>query len=197
MKDKYYADNRDLIKWGGIVHLCNETGIKHVLQVAYYRESTWLPLNFNNKKVQIPMEVLSHFRNINNVKRLGEKLGLHIHVENRNFDPCDRHVYHNSVCEQISRQKLQQIIFLDPDTGIALRNAKTEHVEAQEITSIWQSLKRGDFLVLYQHRFRDTHWKNIRKAQLAKACNIEIKKVKEWEAPELAPDVVFFYCEKK
>jgi hypothetical protein len=197
MKDQWYADNRDLIKWGGIAHLCSETGIKDVYQVAYWRRSTWSPLDFNNKKVRIPNEVLSHFRDINDVKRLGEKLGLHIHVENRKFCQYDRDVYHNSVCKLISTQKLRKIVFLDPDTGIAMQNAKAEHVEPQEVSSIWQSLKRGDFLVLYQHSFRDTDWKAIRRKQLAEACNIDRSKVKEWEAPALARDVVFFFCEKQ
>ncbi|MGA7677149.1 MAG: hypothetical protein WCA51_02095 [Dehalococcoidia bacterium] len=196
MKDKWYADNRDLIKWGGIAHLCNETGIKYVLQVAYYSKSTWSPLDFNNKKVPIPEKVLSHFRDIKDVERLGEKLGLHICVENHNFSRHNRDVYHKSVCKLISTQKLRKIVFLDPDTGIALQNAKAKHVEPQEVSLIWKSLKRGDFLVLYQHSFRKTGWKAIQRNQLAEACNIDRGKVMEWKA-ELARDVVFFFCEKQ
>jgi hypothetical protein len=195
MKDKWYADKRDLIKWGGIAHLCHKKGIKCVLQVAYYRESKWSPLDFNNEKVSIPEEVLSHFRNINEVKRLGKKLGLHIDIVTQNFDQYGRDVYHNSVCKLISRQKLRQIVFLDPDTGIAMQNAKAKHVEPQEVSSIWKSLKRGDFLVVYQHSFRKTGWKAIQRSQLAEACKIDRGKVMEWKA-ELARDVVFFFCQK-
>jgi len=39
MRDKWYADKRDLVKWGGIMHLLNDEsrGIKKVFQIAYYR----------------------------------------------------------------------------------------------------------------------------------------------------------------
>jgi hypothetical protein len=197
MKDEWYSDNRDLIKWGGIVHLCKETNIKYVMQVAYYRETSWPQLNFNSSKVMIPEEVLSHFRDINEIKRLGEKIGLRINVEDRNFSRDDRNVYTNSICELISKQKLRQVVFLDPDTGIAISNVKAAHVTPQELLLIWQSMKRSDFLVLYQHSCRDTSWKTKRRKQLADACKVSRNEIKQWEAKELAHDVVLFYCEKK
>ena len=196
MKDQWYGDKRDLIKWGGIVHLCNKTGIKHVLQVAYYRESTPPRLSFDGLKEDIPIEVCEHFRDIEDIKRLGKKAGLIIDVVKNEFRQANRKEYNTYICKRIQKQTNRQTVFLDPDTGLASRNAKEEHVKSDEVSMIWKSVKRGDVLVLYQHSFRDSDWKSIRRKQIAEACGIDRSKVKKWEDPLSASDVVFFFCEK-
>ena len=202
MKNIWYADNRDIIKWGGIVHLCNTTGIKHVTQIAYFRESSRLQLDFNGKDVSIPQDVIIHFRSMRDIKQLGTKVGITIDVVENEFSHNDREKYTKSICQQIQKQTQRKIVLLDPDTGLApdSNKAKVEHVKPDEVSMIWHSLNNSDFLVLYQHRFRDTDWRDIRKKQIAKACNINMSLVKEWKAPksakDLAKDVVFFFCEK-
>ena len=196
MKDQWYADNRDLIKWGGIVDLCNTTGIKSVMQVAYYRESSWLQLRFDRKNEDIPKEVIEHFRDIEDIKRLGKKVGITIDVLKSEFSNSAREAYTKSICRRIQKQTQQQIVFLDPDNGLSPQKAKAEHVTREEISSIWQSLKRGDYLVFYQHSFRDNKWKEIRCKQLAGACSVKENIIKMWEATEKITDVVFFFCEK-
>jgi len=37
MRDKWYADNRDLVKWGVLLTLAERHAAKHILQVLYYR----------------------------------------------------------------------------------------------------------------------------------------------------------------
>lgn len=197
MKDIWYADNRDIIKWGGIVCLCIETGIKHIFQIAYFRQHSWPVINFNNKEIPIPDDVLTHFRSVSDVERLGDNTDLNIHVVTREFEHYNRDAYHSAICGFLRKQTARKIVFLDPDTGLAPQNAKVEHVRPDEVSLIWQSLKRSDFLVLYQHRFRNRNWINIRRKQLAEACNINERMVKEWIAPKLVDDVVFFFCEKK
>jgi hypothetical protein len=197
MKDQFYADNRDLIKWGGIVHLCNTTGIKHVIQVAYFRDSSWLRLNFNGKDERIPKDVITHFRSIGDIKRLGKKVGIAIDIVKSEFSDSTREVYTKSICQRIQKQTQHQIVFLDPDTGLAVQNVEEEHVESAEVSSIWQSLKRGDFLVLYQHNPRISEWRNVRRKELAKALGLKESMIKMWEASERIKDVVFYYCERQ
>ena len=92
--------------------------------------------------------------------------------------------------------KAIKVVFLDPDTGLAPQKANAEHVTCKEITSIWHQLKRGDHLVLCQHSFRDTNWREIRRGELAQACNISPSMIQTWEASDKTKDVVFLYCEK-
>ena len=37
MRDKYYADNRDLVKWGVLLTLAEQHAARHILQVMYYQ----------------------------------------------------------------------------------------------------------------------------------------------------------------
>ena len=197
MKDKYYGDNRDLIKWGGIVHLCKKTGIKDILQIAYYRVTDWPAIQFKGREVPMPDEVQSHFKDIADIKRLGKRLGLQIHVYGEDFASCNRQQYHNRLSKLIANQKTRKCVFLDPDTGIGVKSRKAEHVRPEEISSIWQAMKCQDYLVLYQHGCRDTNWQSKRKTELAEALNIDANSVMHWAAPRIASDVVFFFCEKK
>ena len=49
MRDKWYADKRDLVKWDGILHLCKEKQIKNILYVVYYRETEFPMIEFDGK----------------------------------------------------------------------------------------------------------------------------------------------------
>lgn len=196
MKDEWYADKRDLIKWGGIAHLCNTTGVNHVIQAAYFRESPRLTLQFNSEEVLLPSAVVSHFRDIEGIRSLGTNIGVTIEVVKSEFNKQSREAYTEAICQLIQRHRQRQIVFLDTDTGLATKNAKAEHIKPEEIYLIWQSLKRGDILVLYQHKFREKNWRQIRKEQFAEACNLNKGRISEWSAPKIADDVVFFFCEK-
>ena len=196
MKDEFYADNRDLIKWGGIVHLCGIKGISHVTYVAYYRDSIWPLLDFEGKVSQIPDTVIRHFRNINDIKRLGREAGLAITVIEETFNRNSREQYTEKAGLEVKKQDERQVVFLDPDTGLAIQNANEVHVKPDEINTIWQLMKKGDYLVLYQHSFRDSGWKIKRQQELAEAIRVNRDKVNIWQASEKIMDVAFYYLEK-
>jgi len=194
LKDQWYGDNRDLIKWGGIVRLCQTTGIKNVLQVAYWRPSQLFRLRFDGNNEDIPKEVIQHFRDIRDIKRLADKTNITIDIVDPEFT--DRNLYTKDVCQRIQQKSENQIVFLDPDTGLAKQNGKAAHVILVEVQSMWQALKQGDILVLYQHSFREKNWRNIRLNEFAEACGVQIAEIKTWEASEKVRDVIFFYCKK-
>jgi len=196
MRDKWYADKRDLVKWGGIMHLLNENlGIKKVIQVAYYRKDSWPPLNFNGDKIPIPEKVLKYFRDINLIKKLDKR----IKVLNQEFDHKDRQKYTDDLCKILQGIQEKKIVFLDPDTGLEPRECGggAEHIKRKEVKQIFGSLNSGDFLVFYQHKFRSSKWNEIRLSELAKACGLSRSKIKTWKANEIANDVIFFFAEKE
>lgn len=176
--------------------MCNITGIKHVTQVAYFSESSWLRLLFDRKNEDIPKEVIEHFRDINNVKLLGKKVGITIDIVKSEFSNSGREAYTKSICRRIQKQSKQQIVFLDPDNGLAPKIVKAEHVTCEDISLMWQCLKGGDYLVLYQHSPHIPNWRNARRREVAKACSIKESKMKMWKALEKINDVAFFFCEK-
>ena len=196
MKDVWYADDRDIVKWGGLVHLCSEKGIKNVVQVAYYRKYQWQKLLFDEAQIDLPEQVIKHFRDIEDIKRFAYPTGLNIEVIKKDFSHGTRMDYHRDVCKRIDSLKGPKIVFLDPDVGLAPNKGTARHVKPDEVSRIWESLNPQDFLVFYQHRFRDTNWVGIRRKQLAEACGVEIGQIRTWSAQKIAKDVVFFFIEK-
>ncbi|MEN6420847.1 MAG: hypothetical protein ABFD76_02775 [Smithella sp.] len=195
MRDKWYADKRDLVKWGGIMHLLDKNkSIKKVIQVAYYRKDTWPSIDFNEDKdpVNIPSHVLKHFRDINLIANLDSR----IEVYAQEFSHKTRQQYTNDLCEMMKGIQEKKIVFLDPDTGLEPKKCKVENVKHCEVKQIFAALKSGDYLVFYQHKFFDSNWDEIRRSELAGSCGLSKSKIKTWKANEIANDVIFFFIEK-
>jgi hypothetical protein len=199
MKDKFYADKRDPVKWGGIVHLCHEKRVKTVLQVAYYRKDEWgKTISFNGKSIALPDAVIKHFRDIKDITRLGRRAKLRILVFGVEFSKAKRAAYHKRVLNRIKSMNQRKVVLLDPDTGLAPEICEAEHVTEEEVWQIWESLSRKDkdILVFYQHNTHISGWEESNREKLSKWCRVEQKRVKMWSAKEIAGDVVFYFIER-
>ena len=198
MRDIWYSDKRDLVKWGGIIHLCHFEQIKVVFHIAYYRENDFPSLSFNGDNVDFPKVVRNHFRNLDDIRRLGAGTEIDIRVFKDVFAHSSRGGYTLKVCNEINKIVNKKIVFLDPDTGIASGRCKPEHVRPDEISQIWKSLTSNDIIVFYQHRFwpKEGDWREIRREQFADFCEVEVRNVKTWHAKDIADDVIFFYTQK-
>jgi hypothetical protein len=192
MRDKWYADKRDLVKWGGIMHLIKDRDIEKVVQVAYYREDKWPPLNFNGVDIQVPQEVLKHFRNIKLIKKLDSR----IQVFDQKFKHEDRQKYTDDLCKMLAEIQEMKIVFLDPDTGLEPLKCRPENVKRKEVKQIFGSLNTGDILVFYQHKFFHPQWDKIRRTQFADACRVPEDRIETWKATKIANDVIFFFVKK-
>jgi hypothetical protein len=202
MKDRFYGDNRDLVKWGGIVHICHEKSIRTVLQVAYYRKDEWgETINFNGKSIALPGEVIKHFRDIQDITRLGRRAKLRILVFGIEFSKAKREAYCRRVLNRIksvNHMNQRKMVFLDPDTGLAPEKCEAEHVTEGEVRQIWESLSRKDkdVLVFYQHNTHSNGWEESNRKKLSKWCRVGQKRVKMWSAKEIAGDVVLYFIER-
>jgi hypothetical protein len=195
VKDIFYADKRDMVKWGGIISLCQANSIKTVIQVAYYREDALPQLKFNDKLIEFPEQVQRHFRNVENIKELGNKIGINIRVFKEPFSNGLRTEYHRILIKKLNVYKQPKIVFLDPDNGLAPDVCKEEHVKSEEVSDIWKNLSSQDILVFYQHLFRKPGWAEINRTKLAKACMVKTSLVHTWSS-DLAHDVIFYFIEK-
>ncbi len=179
MRHKWYADGRDLIKWGVLFHLAESWNLKRIIQVAYLhrRPDEQRPVLENKgKSIQLSDLVWSHFRDIRDIKRLAKSSGLEIGLIETPYDPSSRTDYSLKVIEQCrSELKKPTVVFLDPDTGIAERNAKPEHVTSTEVSSIWNALAPSHWLVLYQHSNRHKEWLPNKRDEFAKAIGVRNK----------------------
>ena len=195
MKDKWYADNRDLVKWSVLFHLARQYSATRIIQVAYYRPDTYADILIDGKPHSIPDEVLNHFRSITNVK--GIKCSVSIDVYDTTFK--NRQEYLQGALEYIrSFGGARIIVFLDPDTGLEPAKPSAEHVLRDEANAIWHGMKYGDIMVFYQHQTNrnGTPWIEPKKSELATALDVKTADIKIASGPSIARDVVFYYIQK-
>ena len=137
MRDKWYADNRDLIKWGVLLTLAERHAVMHILQVLYYRPTEWPMLEVDGEHVPIPEPVIQHFRCVSLASSL--KASISIEVVSEPFQSRER--YYPIVLERIrSRTIVPGIVFLDPDTGLAPQSPSLDHVLDSELAILWTEL---------------------------------------------------------
>jgi hypothetical protein len=195
MKDTWYSDRRDLVKWGTLVHLAHSEQIRTVIQVAFLRRGKRPPLQTDQGKEDIAQEVWQHLRDVNLICGLGKKTGLDIVVLDQEFDPKRRREYIREVADCLKSRLGKKIVLLDPDTGIEPKKALPEHVRVVDIQELWEALSQGEWLVLYQHASMRTDWREVTRDKFAKACGA--KEIKTFEAREIAWDVAFFAANKR
>lgn len=190
MKDTWYGDHRDLVKWGALVHLARREQISQIVQVAFLRNGRRPTFEVEGECCDIAEEVWAHFRDVSRITDLTDSTGLHITLIDRPFDSRRREEYVEHVVEVVSRLPAPRVVLLDPDTGIEPAKSRPEHVTVDDVERIWHSLVEGDWLVLYQHASRRTEWRDEARAKFKKAC--AVSRVESIVAPRVATDVAFF-----
>jgi len=195
MKDQWYGDHRDLVKWSVLVELARRFRAGRILQVLYYRESVWNELEIDGKSVPLPQEVIQHFRNVQNIRSL--QVSVRVDIIEDLF--LDRTEYMQRVLQGIwAWRNGLSIVFLDPDTGLESKHPGLQHVLDSELAEIWRELRHGDVLVLYQSQTnkKGLPWIEPKRVQFERALGLPPGGPKVACAPKVARDVAFFFCRK-
>ena len=200
MKDQFYGDHRDVVKWGTLLELARRLRLKHILQVLYYRKNEWGQIEVDGERVNVAKEALRHFRDSTAIRNISKEVSVEVLAEEFG----DRLKYLELIMSAIrSREAHPGIVFLDPDTGLQPKSGKLgpTHVSEKELSVIWKTLHAGDLLVFYQHQDNRAgmEWKERKRLQLAGALGIgeaRTARVKLAHAPSLAHDVAFFFIKK-
>jgi len=206
MQDRFYGDNRDLVKWGTLLELARKYRVKHILQVLYYRQNDWNRterryewerIEIDGKEVEISTDVIQHFRDVSLISSL--KSSVPIDILKEEFG--DRRKYLDVVKTAIQvRSDCPGVVFLDPDTGLEPGgNHGPTHVLNHELSEIWESLGTGDVLVLYQHKtaMNNEPFIEPKIQQFVEAIGIPRERAKYAYAPKIARDVAFFFVQKE
>lgn len=196
MKDQWYGDNRDLVKWGVLSELARRFDADHILQVLYYRPSKWAEFEIDGELVELPSEVIQHFRTATNISTMESAARLEVLADA--FENRDQ--YLQTVLQRIKEHAPSRgIVFLDPDTGLESRSPGPEHVLTSEITAIWREMAVRDVLVLYQHQTNrsGSPWIEPKRVQFESALGLMPGSAKVARAPKIARDVAFFFAEKR
>lgn len=201
MQDRWYSDDRDLVKWATLLHLARAHAAECIVQVVFRQTGPdWrgAMLTSGRRRVPIPKEIWEHFpRDVARVRDLAVMTGIQIRVLNELFRHAHRADYVGRVAGQIrDAEDGRKIVFLDPDNGIAPRHANGRHVTSAEVAQFWSILQPEDWLVLYQHRQRHARWLERTRAQFADACSSSAERVQIFTCREIAHDVAFFALRK-
>lgn len=196
MRNKWYGDKRDLVKWSVLIHLAKMNNAKRILQVAYFRSNQFDGVEIDRVKFETPPEITNHFRNIHRIEELSSP--VKVSVFNTVFN--DRKGYLDQAKEFIASFSHERcIVFLDPDTGLEPETVKSnlDHVLNSEIKELWDALKPDDVLALYQHQTNRNGktWIEPKKGQFTRAIGAAVDAVKIGHG-DLARDVVVFYVQK-
>jgi len=195
MKDIWYGDNRDLVKWSVLLHLTRKYHLEKIIQIAYYRKSNFKTLEIDGVEHSIPDEIINHFRQVKNIEKLEVEVPIHVFCDI--FD--NRAAYMEKALNFIKQfQNSNTLIFLDPDTGLEPKNPSLQHVLECEAKIFYDNLIKGDLFAFYQHQTNrsGTPWIEPKREQLASALNIDLNNLKVAHGQNIARDVAFFYCRK-
>lgn len=195
MRNRWYADNRDLIKWGVLLRLAGSFEASRILQLAFYRPSEFGQLVIDGQAHNIPEEVIAHFRNLRTIGSISSEIRVTV------FDPVfeDRPTHLQAVLALLPAFGRERcIVFLDPDTGLEPQNPSLDHVLNDEAGTIWTNMKNGDVFAFYQHQTNRAGqpWIEPKRSQLAEALQVQSDAIKIAQAPDIANDVVFFFIQK-
>jgi hypothetical protein len=195
MRDKFYADNRDLVKWAVLHRLSEIYNARRILQIAFYRPSEFAKILIDEEEHDIAQEVLAHFRDLRTIENIISKIRVTVFYEL--FE--DRDSYLNAVETFLSKFRQERcIVFLDPDIGLQSQRPSFDHVLESEAKAIWRATKPDDIYVFYQHQTNRAGqpWIEQKRHQLEKALGLYENSVKIAQGPRIARDVIFFYRQR-
>jgi hypothetical protein len=196
MQDKYYADHRDLLKWGVLIHLAEQYKLSRIIQVAYLRPTIFPMIDIAGRQTALPSKVRTHFRNIRNITALHREIS--ISVFDCIFD--DRKAYHAAVTNYLTESGSElRLVFLDPDTGLEpVGRPNFRHVLGTEAHAIWSKLKTNEVFAFYQHKTNRAGkpWIEEKRIQLEEAIKVEKGAVLVGQSPSIANDVVIYFALK-
>ena len=195
MRDQWHGDGGDLLKWATLIHIAQREKLLAILHVALYRpDDEWATLNSARGAVEIPAEVLRHFRNLDNVHRLSKPSGIRIEVFKAPFK--DRSAYFEKVRRRIESYREESlVVFLDPDAGLAPDVPGPEHVAEKELRLVYDVIKTGDVLVCYQRSRRLKGWRGDRRRAFTLALGVSSQDVEIFDS-KLTRDGVLFSVTK-
>lgn len=190
MREQWYSDHRDLVKWGAVLHLAAANGISRAIQVAYLQASSHPELEIDNVRTQLPGPVWSHFRSLDQIQGLARLATIEISIVDWPFTHRTRNDFSQRLVKHLVELGSSKLVLLDPDTGFAPKTFNSRHVTHQEVAAVWDCLDAADWLVLYQHARRSKEWVTETRAQFSACC--AGSQVQTIRAPACAADVVLF-----
>lgn len=186
MRHQFYADSRDAMKWSIMYRLTGKfRGIFWVVTLRPDKagESTYGNTKHRVDEAEAFIEgFLSSERgkpkDLRRTGKMFEPVGVrfHAHLDDYPNDPKGQGEYWRSVLWHLKERHEDQrdVVFLDPDNGIAGKKCAGEHVSIEHIAWVWEALRPKDVLAVYQHSFRETDWAEKKQKVISAALGCDV-----------------------
>jgi hypothetical protein len=204
MNDYWYADDRDLVKWGGAVYLAREFRAKVIYQVPFRRKAKWGKLQIYRgeqqepkEEIDIPSVVRQYFRDIMLAEGLRSRRVKVVVHKGGPWDTKSRTSYIRKAIKVIRSQPKPRIVLLDPDNGMAPICPNLAHVKQHEVRDIFKALHPGDILAIYQHAWRETKWPKLAARRLVRFIGLTEPDVLYIAGHTIAHDVRLFAVRRR
>lgn len=158
MRDQWYADKNDIVKWGAVFHWvgrCSQP--PHVLYVPMLTPDPGTPSLVLASGTSAPVDagVYRYFRNLRGIALLPWPTGVTLQIVENPFTQAGRATYFDAVKQMLlisKRLHSPTLVVIDPDDGVEPQKSPGQtHVLDAELHDIYQSMSPGDWLVVYQH----------------------------------------------
>ena len=194
MRDTWYSDNRDVVKWSALHSLATDNHLASIVQVLFLQAGEPPTLSFDGNPLPIPGAVWRHFRDFLAVERLAASFGCAIHVYDQLFSSRTRRAYVDELLAFLPSAKGPRLVFLDPDAGLEPGRLSGRHVALADVRRVWNFLAPGEWLAVYQHASRDRQWRERAHAAFSTACGHA--HVRQFVGFRLAHDVILLAAER-
>lgn len=194
MRDTWYSDNRDIVKWSAVFALTREHKLRAVVQALFLQKGERPALSFDGQPLPIPDAVWQHFRNVRGVEALAPLLDCSVHVFDQPYSLRTRRSYIADFCRLLASLPSPKLVLLDPDTGLQPGHLTSRHVAVDDVRNIWGVLGPCDWLAVYQHASREKGWRDRTIATFSRACDHSYVRV--FVGHRLAHDVIVLATER-
>jgi hypothetical protein len=211
MREIWYGDRRDIVKWACVYETAKWISVKNVVQVLFHRKS-YLSISSSTAapmKALIDDKIFEHFQyDLMNASDLCKQLDLTLaFIEADDFSREQQPdktewaaAYVAKVRQQLQSIPLPTVVLLDPDTGIEPESPTLEHVLNKEVREIFSAMNIGSGMLFYQHRplgaKRGEGWITEKRDKFEKSFETKPAEIRTMFCSDVAKDVVFFVVKK-
>ncbi len=187
MRNQFYGDAKDIQKWTvvfnvakiksrsiyWVVMLCPDQATNHGRDSSAVSWADPIVASFFEE------ERSAGRKDLRRVAVLAEGMGIPIEINLAHFSNKSRRTYMADVkaflCDRSAIRR--DVIFFDPDNGLAGATPKSEHLRIEDLLGVWNALREGDVAIIYQHRprFAKDGWDSKKKDVIASILKTEVQ----------------------
>jgi hypothetical protein len=184
MQPCWFGDERDLWKWTVAVRSARDAK-SEIVYVAMMQDS-----NLREADSYDP-EVKRFFRgshSLSEITKLGNAAGIQVVPFLHPYRRQDWKGYFEAISKHLNARAngLNSVVLIDPDTGLWSENPQSCHIRKDELRLVWDGMKPGDTLLVYQHQQRQTGWHQTAATKLATCLAVPTEAVQIFQKRDIA-----------